>query len=207
MTEIKRYEVDTDPQDGPSSLWDVEDENGKYVYFDDHAAIVAAFQEQLSRHSMTAGQADQRKAESDAVRVALGFSADADDVSPSDLVDAIAALQEQVRALAADNLALKSAFNPEEISEEAAEAFTETAILDHDWDETGSWSWVDNDTDVIRAVLAAIKPETSATDAALREIRAQAVDDFGIYHNFSEKQLIQVEAKKYAARIRAGEQP
>lgn len=43
-------------------------------------------------------------------------------------------------------------------------------------------------------------------DADLREIRAQAVDDFGSYHNFSDKQLIQDEAKKYAAAIRSGEQ-
>lgn len=61
-----------------------------------------ALQERLSNYSMSAGQADQRKAESNAVRVALGFAADADDVAPCDLVDAIAALQQQVRALAAD---------------------------------------------------------------------------------------------------------
>lgn len=44
---------------------------------------------QLARYSMSPGHADQRKAESAAVRVALGFGADADDVAPCDLVDAI----------------------------------------------------------------------------------------------------------------------
>ena len=38
---------------------------------------------------MSAGHADQRMAESRAVRSALGFKPDADDVSPSDLVGAI----------------------------------------------------------------------------------------------------------------------
>ncbi|MDU4160506.1 MAG: hypothetical protein E7H82_26820 [Klebsiella michiganensis] len=42
-----------------------------------------------ARYSMSAGHADQRMAESRAVRSALGFKPDADDVSPSDLVEAI----------------------------------------------------------------------------------------------------------------------
>lgn len=42
-----------------------------------------------ARYSMSAGHADQRMAESRAVRSALGFKPDADDVSPSDLVGAI----------------------------------------------------------------------------------------------------------------------
>ncbi|HBS7469060.1 TPA: hypothetical protein MAQ80_003445 [Klebsiella pneumoniae] len=42
-----------------------------------------------ARYSMSAGHADQRMAESRAVRSALGFRPDADDVSPSDLVEAI----------------------------------------------------------------------------------------------------------------------
>lgn len=131
---------------------------------------------------------------------------DGDYVEFEDHAAIVAALQEQVRALTAENIALKSAFNPEGISEEAVEAFTETAILDHDWDETGSWSWVDNDTDVIRAVLAAIKPETPATDSALREIRAQAVEGFADYialYNSNSKH----HALDYATSIRAGEQP
>lgn len=54
---------------------------------------VAKFCVQLAaenaRYSMSAGHADQRMAESRAVRSALGFKPDADDVSPSDLVEAI----------------------------------------------------------------------------------------------------------------------
>lgn len=42
-----------------------------------------------TRYSMSAGHADQRMAESRAVRSALGFKPDADDVSPYDLVEAI----------------------------------------------------------------------------------------------------------------------
>lgn len=42
-----------------------------------------------ARYSMSAGHADQRMAESRAVRSALGFKPDAGDVSPSDLVEAI----------------------------------------------------------------------------------------------------------------------
>ncbi|HCD4405954.1 TPA: hypothetical protein NBQ58_001783 [Klebsiella pneumoniae] len=42
-----------------------------------------------ARYSMSAGHADQRMAESRAVRSALGFKPDEDDVSPSDLVEAI----------------------------------------------------------------------------------------------------------------------
>lgn len=80
-------------------------------------------------------------------------------------------------ALAAENAALKEAFNPEEIPEDAVEAFTETAIMDHDWDDTGEWSWVENDTDVIRAVLAAMAtPATPATDVYLAEVRASELD-------------------------------
>ncbi|WP_320711323.1 hypothetical protein [Enterobacter asburiae] len=79
-------------------------------------------------------------------------------------------------ALAAENAGLKAALNPEVIPDTAVEAFNETAIMDHDWNETSEWSWVENDTDVIRAVLEAIKPETPATDAFLAEVRAQGVE-------------------------------
>lgn len=82
-------------------------------------------------------------------------------------------LEAKCAALAAENAGLKAALNPEVIPEVAVEAFTETVIMDHDWNETSEWSWVENDTDVIRAVLEAIKPETPATDAFLAEVRAQ----------------------------------
>ncbi|WP_312198772.1 hypothetical protein [Kosakonia cowanii] len=89
-------------------------------------------------------------------------------------VTAIARLEAQVKQLAEENAALKAAFTPEEIPEDAVEAFEETAIVDHDWNDTGEWSWVENDTDVIRAVLEAIKPETPATESILASLRAEA---------------------------------
>ncbi|MEQ9830603.1 hypothetical protein [Pectobacterium versatile] len=49
-----------------------------------------ALTNQLNRYSMSVGEADQRMNESRYVREALGFKADADDVSPRDLVEAIA---------------------------------------------------------------------------------------------------------------------
>jgi len=51
---------------------------------------IAALEAELGRYSMCAGHAEQRRAESRAVREALGFGADADDVSPRDLLDALA---------------------------------------------------------------------------------------------------------------------
>lgn len=46
--------------------------------------------EKLGRYSMCAGHAEQRRAESRAVRKALGFGENADDVSPQDLLNALA---------------------------------------------------------------------------------------------------------------------
>ena len=46
--------------------------------------------------------------------------------------------------------------------------------------------------------------ETPATDAYLAEVRAQGVEMFGQYHNFSEKLFIQKESKKFAAQLRKG---
>lgn len=57
---------------------------------------------ELARYSMPAGEADQRMAESRAVRQVLGFGQDADDVAPVDLV-------ERINALAADG-AVKTEF-------------------------------------------------------------------------------------------------
>ncbi|MFZ5317691.1 hypothetical protein ACOY7W_04460 [Enterobacter asburiae] len=97
-----------------------------------------------------------------------------------------AALESRCLALAAENAGLNSAFNPEEISEEAVDALQNTAEFDWDSNDTGSWSWIENDTDVIRAVLEAIKPETPATDAFLAEVRASAVEEFVRMADYSE---------------------
>ncbi|MDD1952929.1 hypothetical protein M1Q09_25135 [Klebsiella variicola] len=77
--------------------------------------------------------------------------------------------------LAAENVALKNVFIQKEIPSEAVDAFMETAVMDHDWNETSEWSWVENETEVIHAILDALKPETPATDAYLAGIKADAI--------------------------------
>lgn len=111
-------------------------------------------------------------------------------------------LEMKLAQMAAENAGLKAALNPEVIPDAAVEAFTETAIMDHDWNETSEWSWVENDTDVIRAVLEAIKPETPSTDVFLAEVRAQARNEGINYaasrlaaafnHGFVDKPLTEV---------------
>lgn len=38
---VKRYDVDSDPQDGPCSLWQVESDEGQYVQYEDYATLKA----------------------------------------------------------------------------------------------------------------------------------------------------------------------
>lgn len=83
--------------------------------------------------------------------------------------------------LAAENVALKNVFIQKEIPSEAVDAFMETAVMDHDWNETSEWSWVENETEVIHAVLDALKPDTPATDAYLAGIKADGVEEFAAY--------------------------
>lgn len=80
-----------------------------------------------------------------------------------------------IKALAVENVALKNVFIQKKIPSEAVDAFLETAVMDHDWNETSEWSWVENETEVIHAVLDALKPETPATDAYLAGIKADAI--------------------------------
>lgn len=85
---------------------------------------------------------------------------------------------EYVSGLVAENVALKASFNPVDIPEDAVDAFGNTAQFDWDSNESGSWTWVENDTEVIRAVLDAMpKPEAPNTDAFTAELRAQGVDE------------------------------
>lgn len=84
-------------------------------------------------------------------------------------------LAKAFKQLAAENVALKNVFIQKEIPSEAVDAFMETAVMDHDWNETSEWSWVENETEVIHAVLDALKPETPATDAYLAGIKADAI--------------------------------
>ncbi|MEQ0037739.1 hypothetical protein ABLU74_11555 [Klebsiella sp. GG_Kp161] len=80
-----------------------------------------------------------------------------------------------IKALAVENVALKNVFIQKKIPSEAVDAFLETAVMEHDWNETSEWSWVENETEVIHAVLDALKPETPATDAYLAGIKADAI--------------------------------
>lgn len=80
------------------------------------------------------------------------------------------------KQLAAENVALKNVFSQKGIPSEAVDAFMETAVMDHDWNETSEWSWVENETEVIHAVLDALKPETPATDRIVAGINADGVE-------------------------------
>ena len=87
-------------------------------------------------------------------------------------------LAKAFKQLAAENVALKAVFSQEEIPSEAVDAFMETAVMDHDWNETSEWSWVENETEVIHAVLDALKPETPATARIVAGIKADGVEEF-----------------------------
>ncbi|MEV9495645.1 hypothetical protein AB0212_13940 [Klebsiella pneumoniae] len=87
-------------------------------------------------------------------------------------------LAKAFKQLAAENVALKAVFSQEEIPSEAVDAFMETAVMDHDWNETSEWSWVENETEVIHAVLDALKPDTPATDRIVAEAEARGVEKF-----------------------------
>jgi len=54
--------------------------------------------------------------------------------------------------------------------------------------------------------LVRIDVETPNHDDFLAEVRAQGVEMFGQYHNFSEKLFIQKEAQKFAENLRKGVQ-
>ncbi|WP_337064414.1 hypothetical protein [Serratia marcescens] len=114
-----------------------------------------------ARYSMSAGQADQRMAESRAVRSALGFNPDAEDVSPSDLVEAI-------NQITAELCVIRTA-NPQPLGpamDAAIDAFNAEEMP-----ETGMLN-------AYFIMRDSIRVETPATDAAVREIEAQGVEKF-----------------------------
>lgn len=84
-------------------------------------------------------------------------------------------LEAKCAALAAENVGLKAALSPEVIPDAAIEAVFEVARIDREWNEVCEFAFVDNEDEVVRAVLNAVAPtETLATDAFLAEMRAQA---------------------------------
>ena len=112
-------------------------------------------------------------------------------------------LAKAFKQLAAENVALKNVFSQKEIPSEAVDAFMETAVMDHDWNETSECSWVENETEVIHAVLDALKPETPTTDRIVAGIKADGVEEWvssrgGRWNGTTE------EALKFAKQLREG---
>ncbi|MGM3258466.1 hypothetical protein ACS22S_05330 [Klebsiella pneumoniae] len=111
--------------------------------------------------------------------------------------------------LATENVALKNVFSQKEIPSEAVDAFMETAVMDHDWNETSEWSWVENETEVIHAVLDALKPETSATDRIVAGIKADGVEEFAAHLRANDNgasvcKMIALGADDFAKQLREG---
>ncbi|HAU3212784.1 TPA: hypothetical protein JDH54_000900 [Salmonella enterica subsp. enterica] len=87
-------------------------------------------------------------------------------------------LEAKCAALAAENVGLKAALSPEVIPDAAIEAVFEVARIDREWNEVYEFAFVDNEDEVVRAVLNAVAPtETLATDAFLAEVRASAIPE------------------------------
>ncbi|MEH8663453.1 hypothetical protein RAG66_16675 [Klebsiella quasipneumoniae subsp. similipneumoniae] len=94
-------------------------------------------------------------------------------------------LAKAFKQLAAENVALKAAFHPSDIPSEWTDVFGDTAVIEHDaaGDNQGhsiSWSWVDNQEEVIKSVLLAVDKsiETPATDRIVAGIKADGVEMF-----------------------------
>ncbi len=101
MSEVKRYntELEKDIGLGLPCLSMKVNPFGEWVHYKDYTALqqkLDAANAELARYSMCAGQADQFAAEAKAVRKALGFTEDSDDVSPVDLLEKISGLKESL---------------------------------------------------------------------------------------------------------------
>ncbi|EPV8501365.1 hypothetical protein ACWATK_004976 [Klebsiella pneumoniae] len=119
-------------------------------------------------------------------------------------------LAKTFKQLAAENVALKAVFSQEEIPSEAVDAFMETAVMDHDWNETSEWSWVENETEVIHAVLDALKPDTPATDRIVAGIKADGVEEFAAHLRANDNgasvcKMIALGADDFAKQLREGD--
>ncbi|HDE1500025.1 TPA: hypothetical protein PCF64_003009 [Klebsiella quasipneumoniae] len=97
-------------------------------------------------------------------------------------------LAKAFKQLAAENVALKAAFHPSDIPSEWTDVFGDTAVIEHDaaGDNQGhsiSWSWVDNQEEVIKSVLLAVDKgiETPTTDRIVAGIKADGVEEFAAY--------------------------
>ena len=104
---------------------------------------------------------------------------------PSIRVQKFLKLAKAFKQLAAENVAMKAAFHPSDIPSEWTDVFGDTAVIEHDaaGDNQGhsiSWSWVDNQEEVIKSVLLAVDKsiETPATDRIVAGIKADGVEMF-----------------------------
>ena len=83
------------------------------------------------------------------------------------------------------------------------ELAAENAEMRSSIDATIGWQ-ESTDPENGESVRMLVDIKTPTTDAFLDEVRAQGVEMFGQYHNFSEKLFIQKESKKFAAQLRKG---
>ncbi|MCJ5928789.1 hypothetical protein [Klebsiella pneumoniae] len=117
-------------------------------------------------------------------------------------------LAKAFKQMAAENVALKAVFSQGEIPSEAVDAFMETAVMDHDWNETSEWSWVENETEVIHAVLDALKPETPATDRIVAGIKADAIDEAAVeldrVDTVASTRVIGFKLREFSQQLREG---
>lgn len=117
-------------------------------------------------------------------------------------------LAKAFKQLASENVALKNVFSQKEIPSEAVDAFMETAVMDHDWNETSEWSWVENETEVIHAVLDALKPDTPATDRIVAGIKADAIDEAAVeldrVDTVASTRVIGFKLREFAKQLREG---
>lgn len=204
MKDIKRYLV------SGSEFEVTQHPDGDYVEFDDHSAILAALQEESDSNL----KSTQYSAETNRKIVK-------NNIEPH---DAIAVLQEQVRGLK-ERLQLVAELNDvasalhveaeKKVWALAAEgsaikqAFKQAANTVEEYEIYGDLKYAVEPSEY-EALADAIE-ETPATDAALREIRAQAVEGFLSIISHTKDMLYADSVKSslsdYACRIRSGEQP
>ena len=139
------------------------------------------------RYSMSAGQADQRMSESRSVRSALGFQKDADDVSPSDLV-------EKIQSLITEQEMLRSA-HPQPIGpimDSAIDAFNSAEMP-----ESGMLNafFILRDSIIVK---------TQATDAYLAEVRAQGVEMLYASRSAQWTDELLAEIDEFSTQLREG---
>lgn len=112
-----------------------------------------------------------------------------------------AALEDKCVALAAENAWMKAGIL--QASEDMEAHHDDHGLFSYDADGEQMDALL-RLCDAHDSIASLENTKTQATDAFLAEVRAQGVEMFGQYHNFSEKLFIQKEAQKFAAQLRKG---